>query len=41
VYVFQVQFMILGDPATNQLFFGMMGAIAGGHLRGPQDHDGL
>jgi O-antigen ligase len=36
VYVFQLQFMILGDPATNHLFFGMMGAIAGIQVRGSE-----
>jgi O-antigen ligase len=38
VYVLQVQFMNIGDPTTNQICFGMLGAVAGllghGQFRG-------
>ena len=36
VYLFQIQFVVLGDPATNQIFFGMMGALAGTRFRSPE-----
>jgi len=41
VYLLQVQFMILGDPATNHLLFGMMGAIAGVRVQETEDRSSL
>jgi O-antigen ligase len=29
IYMFQVQFVVAYEPTTNQIFFGMLGAIAG------------
>jgi O-antigen ligase len=33
VFFFQIQFVVLTDPATNHIFFGMMGALAGTRFR--------
>jgi O-antigen ligase len=41
VHLFQVQFVIVGDPSTNHIFFGMMGAIAGIRVRATEDRSSL
>lgn len=39
VYLFQIQFVVVGDPATNQIFFGVMGAMASIRSSPPSGRD--